>query len=750
MRSADGGEAHAAALPPDRRGPWHLTTEVLSMPGDFHQAYRRAVSHTGETNWARLSENEQSAAIYRELTALDAERNADIGAGSARSDASPSHTAPPQTVRVRLIGSMKAWVSSGEDILPPYRKSRALLAIIALAEGRPVARTRLSELLWGSRSAHPGQSLRQEVYHLTEAFRSAGVAMIRSERDSLSLRSELVWTDVAEVRLSSPQSPEALSLLDGELCEYLEGITPAFDSWLKVERQRLHDRARELAEAVLNEQSDPDAIVIAARRLLRINRANEGAWRALMRAHLARGERGLAIEAYDRCRLTLADHLNAAPSMETHALLIAIRGAGAVRDEPRAFRIGPEQSTVGDPSSHAAETPVPRGTGCHADLTLGVTAFAHDDDNPARKLAAALTESLTTTLSRFRWFDCVPCHVARAESWVDFLLTGAVRRHGGQLRVSFRLSDPWANNVIVWAARADTAADEDLTQVDAIARRAAGHIDARLWYWRSDGPGTWDDTVCAPAELVRRAASMIHPHDRQDFLRAGGWLKRAVELDPNNASAHAWFVQWSLKYVGQDWAADAAAALRQAQYSAMRAVQLDPEDARGLSLAAHVRAFLERRPDEALRLHERAIAANPALPLSWCYSGLAESYIGNGSEAVRRIRHGKGLAGVDPYDYFMENSLCIAHLLAKQFEEAAIHGRRAIALNPGFSSSHRGYLATMGHLNAREEAASSLSTLLKLEPGFSVERALSRSPFATSEGLALFSEGLRAAGLPWT
>ena len=45
-----------------------------------------------------------------------------------------------------------------------------------------------------------------------------------------------------------------------------------------------------------------------------------------MRAHVARGERGMAIQAYDRCRAVLADLLDAAPSQETQKLLAEIRG----------------------------------------------------------------------------------------------------------------------------------------------------------------------------------------------------------------------------------------------------------------------------------------------------------------------------------------------------------------------------------------------------------------------------------------
>lgn len=206
-------------------------------------------------------------------------------------------------------------------------------------------------------------------------------------------------------------------------------------------------------------------------------------------------------------------------------------------------------------------------------------------------------------------------------------------------------------------------------------------------------PGSGFGTAMRSAQdLVRAAVPMVHRLDRDSFMKAGRWLKRAVELDPNNVSAHAWFIQWCLRYVGQGWAADATAVLQRVRHLAERTTQLDPEDARGLTLAGHVLAFLEHRPEEALRLHKRALAVNYNLPLVWCLSGLAQSYIGNCAEGIRRIRHAQALSPSDPLDYFNETSL-------------------------------------------------------QLEPGFSVKQAIKRSPFATAKGRALFAEGLLAAGL---
>ena len=56
---------------------------------------------------------------------------------------------------------------------------------------------------------------------------------------------------VLEVLRASTSKPQALTLLDGELLEDLDGVDPSFDTWLAMERERLRDRARTLAETLL-------------------------------------------------------------------------------------------------------------------------------------------------------------------------------------------------------------------------------------------------------------------------------------------------------------------------------------------------------------------------------------------------------------------------------------------------------------------------------------------------------------------
>ena len=86
--------------------------------------------------------------------------------------------------------------------------------------------------------------------------------------------------------------------------------------------------------------------------------------------------------------------------------------------------------------------------------------------------------------------------------------------------------------------------------------------------------------------------------------------------------------------------------------------------------------------------------------------------------------------------------------LMLQLHERTIEiGNRALALNPGFSSTYKGYLSALGHLRRRDEADDLRGRLLILEPKFSVQDALARSPLTQSTDLMHYAEGLRLAGL---
>src|SRR5947209_11702531 len=135
-----------------------------------------------------------------------------------QSQTASANTSSSVVVRLRLIGQMEAWTVTSENVLPPGRKTRALLAVIALSAPRPALRGRLAELLWSRRPEEQARaSLRQEIHRLLEALSPAKAEILAITRDHLALRPGVVWVDVDEVLRATTTHPKSLGLLDGEL-----------------------------------------------------------------------------------------------------------------------------------------------------------------------------------------------------------------------------------------------------------------------------------------------------------------------------------------------------------------------------------------------------------------------------------------------------------------------------------------------------------------------------------------------------
>jgi DNA-binding SARP family transcriptional activator len=684
--------------------------------------------------------------------------------------------AAPVQVRLRLIGQMEAWTLTSENILPTGRKTRALLAILALSSPRPVLRGKLAEMLWSRRPEEQARaSLRQEIHRLMETLDPIGPDIIAINRDHLALRPGTVWVDVEEVLRASTSRPAALSLLDGDLLEDLDGIDPSFDAWLASERERLRDRARTLAEMLLREQSEPEAVIPAAQQLLAIDRAHEGAWRALMRAYASRGERGMSIQAYERCRTVLADQLDAQPSEETQRLLAEIRAAGPTitppRSEPRTEirhdnrpdhrgdnRADVRMTRAEQQRDHRAETrPVPTRGGARVGvLPLQLVGTTEQEAH----LSAGLADEITSALARFRWMFLVSSSslaryatqtrdesAIRRAFGIDFLLDGTIQRVGERLRIALRLLDLRAGNQVVWSRRFDREIHDLLTLQDDIAAEVVAQIDPEILLIEAQRISARPAQDATAYDLVLRAIPLISRLEKPLFMEAGELLRQAVAQEPEYAAAHAWFAYWHMFQVGQSWTLDKAGTMAEAGRLAERAIMLDPQDAKALTIAGHVRAFLHHRLREAVALHERALTLNPNLAMAWNLSGVAYAYLGDLDESEKRINRYKKLSPLDPSAFFFDTARIILALLQHNFEAAVVIGREVSEMNPAFSAACKPYLAALGHLGATEEAEMVQNRLLAIEPNFTIADFIEASPFHRIEDRDLVASGLRLAGI---
>jgi DNA-binding SARP family transcriptional activator/TolB-like protein len=656
-------------------------------------------------------------------------------------------------LRLRLFGVMEATDAHGTSVLPRARKTKAVLAVLALSAPRPVLRARLTGLLWSNRENEQARaSLRQALHELQETLGESAGPLLWADRNHLALRDRMLWVDAQELARASASNQDTLDMLHGALLEDLDGLDPSFDRWLTAERERLRGVGRELGEMILAAQRQPESIIEAAERLVTIDPGHEGAWRSMIGARLDQGNRAGAVAAFDRCRGAFALLGGLAPPSDLVARIAALR-------RPNSGQSGATATATVPLASQPPSNPFTQARR-EGGIRLGVMPMRSLDGQGDDPLSLGLAEEITTALSRFRWISCIASISLAAlagephdgKLWdrldLDFMLDGTVQRSGGRVRIISRLLDMRESGAVIWARRFDRQMTDILAMQDEIAAETAAQVDPELLLLEGDRAGNLPRSPDPAAyELMLRAIPAIYRLEQTGFLAAGDMLKDAIAIDPGHAASHAWLAYWHLLLVGQGWAADPVGATSRGGVMADRAVTLDPNHARGLTLSGHVRAFLGKRPEEGIALHQRALSLNPNLPMAWAFCGLAHSYLGRHDEAIECAMQAQRLSPFDPHAFFFDSALLVAHMLKREHQAALRVGRRSVELNPGFSSSHKGVLAVLGHLGRTAEAADLLARLMVLEPRLTLRDAVSRSPFLKPDDLAHYAEGLRLGGL---
>lgn len=657
---------------------------------------------------------------------------------------------------IQMFGGMSIRDSRGGDFLPRSRKTRALVALLAMSAPRPMLRSQLTGLLWSRREKEQARaSLRQSVHELLETLGPAWNRIVAAERHHLAMDLRGVSVDALEAAEAGASGTKLLGLCQDGFLEDLSGLDPAFDDWLGRERRRMLAAARQAAETTLREIEAQDGDPAeAARALLRVDPVHEQAWRALIEHHIRSGDRAAALFACEQWQDALGIVADEEVPEELTALRARLRpGAPAYKNgRSRALTIQSAALTVAPANEEAGwGEPGP----ARSSLRIGIREMRVLGGAPGDPLPAGLAAEITTALSRFRWISCVSAaeiarsgrESRRAEGGLDMVLDGTIQYGGGRVRISVRLLDMRSGGEVIWAHRFDRDDTDTLAIQDDIGAAIVARVDPVLLMREGERAAARNTWSTSPRDLLLQAVPAIYRLDKTGFDAAGQKLEDALRIDPRSAEAHAWFAYWHLFKVGQGWAADPDGATERAAELADTAVALDPNDARALTLAGHVRGFLMKRASEASVLHERAIALNPNLAIAWCFSGFALSYDGEHAEAIRRMRQAILLSPSDPHLFFFKAAIVTPHLLLGEHEAAAAAGREAVELNPWFSSAFKAYLAVLGHQGRREEADAARQRLLKLEPGFTVADAVRRSPLKRREDLEHYAEGLRRAGL---
>ena len=125
-------------------------------------------------------------------------------------------------------------------------------------------------------------------------------------------------------------------------------------------------------------------------------------------------------------------------------------------------------------------------------------------------------------------------------------------------------------------------------------------------------------------------------------------------------------------------------------------------------------SFLEKDFDSALHYFERALRVNPNLAFVWSLSALTYCYVGEPEIALQRLERHRDLTPIEPYPSLFDNPYAIAYLIKRDYEQAAIFGRRVTKARPEFVNGYKPLIAALGHLGRKEEAKLILPSCYRL------------------------------------
>jgi DNA-binding SARP family transcriptional activator len=238
----------------------------------------------------------------------------------------------------RTLGPVEVTLDGGPapaELL--WRKNLALLIYLARSPRHTRSREQLVGLLWGDRTEAAAR------HSLSEALRvirhHAGEASVEATAGQVRLVPGFVEVDVdhLEALAEAEQWEAAAELIAGE---FLEGFavpgSSEFEDWLAAEREAWRRRGVDIlvrgADALARTGRTQEASALASRALA-LDPVSERALGAAIRCLSLLGDRGGALELFERFSARLREEVGTEPGEETRALVERVRRERAVRPE---------------------------------------------------------------------------------------------------------------------------------------------------------------------------------------------------------------------------------------------------------------------------------------------------------------------------------------------------------------------------------------------------------------------------------
>ena len=390
--------------------------------------------------------------------------------------------------------------------------------------------------------------------------------------------------------------------------------------------------------------------------------------------------------------------------------------------------------------------------------SIVVLPFTNLSDDPEHAyFADGVTEDLTTALSRLRWLfviarnsafvykdKAVDVRTIARDLGVRYALEGSVRTAGQRIRITGQLIDGETAKHI-WAEKYDRQLHDIFTVQDEITEHIVAAIEPHLYAEEGYRAARQPPESVDVWGLVVRAIDLINKFGRKHNEEAQRLLRRAIEIDPHYARAHAtlsWAIWWATLYY---YVEDRSEGYRQSALHAEEALRLDQSEP-WAHMTVGLNLSTSGQHERALAEHQAALNLNPSFALARTAYGWALLRAGRFDDAIAETAKALRMSPLDSFAGLYTTIHGLALLAARRFAEALPYLRASVAADAEFAGHYNALISCCGHLGLIEEAVEFTARRNKVGPPLRV--GVLRNNLRGFAHCEVFAEGLIKAGIP--
>jgi TolB-like protein len=393
--------------------------------------------------------------------------------------------------------------------------------------------------------------------------------------------------------------------------------------------------------------------------------------------------------------------------------------------------------------------------------SIAVLPFLNLSGNAEQEyFADGVVEDIISALSRIRWLFVIArnssfTYKGRAvdvkqvgrELGVRYVLEGSVRKSANRVRITGQLIDA-STGAHIWAERFESTLEDIFELQDQVAASVVGAITSQLERAEIQRARRKPTGSLDAYDYYLRGMANFHQGTREGMNEALPLFYKAIQLDPDFASAYAMAAacHFWLKFNG--WVADRSQTVAEGARLAHRAVELGKDDAVALARGGHALANFVGDVDGGIALIDKALLLNPNLAAGWFLGSFVRIMRGETNEAIERLAHAMRLSPLDSEMYRMQGGTALAHLYAGRFDAASSWAERALRDLPSFLIMVSIKAASHALAGRGDEARRAMRHLRRLDPALRLSNLKDWLPYHRPEDVATFADGLRRAGLP--